>query len=1026
MPVEISPLFRRDILRPRLREFTLPDHAIAASDEVRRWADFFSKPQGLVYKETEILPDWLTDIFQDLLGYTGPATLGRAARHTMSREKLVEVGGKFADAVLGEFHADGFRAVAAVEGKGPLDPLDRPHAGRKMSAVDQAYRYAINLQCDWIVVTSMREVRLYYKGTNQRTYERWLIANLARDEDELKRFVFILSAERVVPATGRSHLYDLLDASTRAGEEVTQAYYAEYAEIRKHVLGTLTAENQDVEPSTVLSATQRLLDRVLFVAFAEDRGLLPPETLAKAFQHRDPYNPRPTWENFKGLFRAIDQGSATLAIPRYNGGLFAPHTTLDERLQVSEAVCQRLKRLGDFNYRSPSDEEATLDDEVPIIDVDILGHIFEQSIEDLEALKAELEGGEVTRQSSRRKREGAFYTPQAITQYLVAQALELVCADRFESLRQEHQSRATGTQRRVLTDPAAYDLTQLNSPQRDALLLFWEAWLGQLARIRVLDPACGSGAFLVEAFDQLHAAYADAVERLADLRQGADWSLFDPDRTILQHNLFGVDLNEEAVEIARLSIWVKTAQRGKVLADLDHNIRVGNSIVTEATTDPRAFNWLEAFPEVFSQGGFDVVVGNPPYVRAELLVPIKTHLEDNYRTYHGQADLYVYFYELGMRLLRPGGRLSYIVTNKWLKTGYGEPLRTFFGEETWLESIVDLGHARGVFPDADVFPAIVLVRKPTADLPPDNVSVSVISRDDVRVDQLASQVHRTAFTMPRQSLAGSAWTLEPPGLMSIFEQMGAVGEPLRDYAGSLPKYGIKTGYNEAFLLTSAQRDAIIAADAASAEFIRPYLRGQDVRRWRAEWAGLWMLVMRSSQTHPWPWRGAGAGAEAILAQVYPAVYSHLKSHEAALRARSDQGAEWWELRSCDYYDLFSKPKIVWKDLSFYSEFAFDEAGTFTNNLCYFIPTDDLWLLAVLNSPLAWSYLWRHATHGKDEVLRLQTIFMETFPVVRPSSELRATTENGVQDLLSIAARRSEATAALLDWLRIERGSPSPG
>jgi hypothetical protein len=226
MPVEVTPLFRRDVLQPRVHEFVVPERAVAARQKLRTWAGFFAKPEGLAYKETELLPDWLTDVFQELLGYTGAATLGAAERHTIKRENLVQVNGKYADAVLGDFSANGFRPVVAVEGKGPLDPLDRPHAGRKVSAVDQAYGYAINLPCDWILVTSMREVRLYYKGANQRTYERWLIADLARDDREFKRFVFLLGAERVVPESGRSHLYELLEASKQAGEKLTQGYYA--------------------------------------------------------------------------------------------------------------------------------------------------------------------------------------------------------------------------------------------------------------------------------------------------------------------------------------------------------------------------------------------------------------------------------------------------------------------------------------------------------------------------------------------------------------------------------------------------------------------------------------------------------------------------------------------------------------------------------------------------------------------------------------------------------------------------------
>lgn len=1027
MPVDISPFFRRDVLRPRVREFVLPERAALAREKLRRWAGFFAKSEGLAYKETELLPDWLTDVFQDVLGYTGPSTLAAAERHTIKREKLVEVGGKFADAVLGDFGADAFRPVVAVEGKGPLDPLDRPHAGRKVSAVDQAYGYAINLPCDWILVTSLRELRLYHKGANQRTYERWLITDLANDDHEFKRLVFVLGAERVVPAVGRCHLYDLLDASERAGEALTQGYYADYARVRRDVLAGLTGANAGVPPTEVLAATQRLLDRVLFIAFAEDRGLLPRDSLAAAFEHRDPYNPRPIWENFRGLFHAIDQGSTSLGIPRYNGGLFAAHAPLDSGLAVPDAVCERFKRLGEYNYRAPSQDSVEPDeDDPPIVDVEILGHIFEQSIEDLEALRAELEGGEATRQTSRRKREGAFYTPQSITRYLVSQALDPVLAERFERLRQEHHGRATGSQPKTLVDPAVYDLSALFAPQREALVRFWEAWLEELARVRVLDPACGSGAFLIEAFDQLHGTYAEAVERLADLRQSGDWSLFDPDRTILQQNLFGVDLNEEAVEIARLSIWVKTAQRGKVLADLDHNIRVGNSVVADTALDARAFDWAASFPEVFAQGGFDVVIGNPPYVRAELLTPIKPYLQEHYHAFHGQADLYVYFYELGMRLLRPGGRLSYIVTNKWLKTGYGEPLRRFFAEHTWMESVVDLGHARGVFPDADVFPAIVLVRKPDDGPAPESAKVSVIPRDDVDLDRIAAQAAATAFTMPRRTLTAAAWTLEPPGLLAIFDKMRAVGVPLREYVGTVPRYGIKTGYNEAFLLSTAQRDALVAADPKSADVIRPYLRGQDVQRWRANWAQLWMIVMRSSQNYDWPWRGTGERAETVFADTYPALYRHFKGHEPRLRRRSDQGTNWWELRSCDYYDSFKQPKVIWKDLSFYSEFAFDREELFTNDLCFFVPTDDLWLVAVLNSPLVWSFLWRTTAHGKDEVLRLKTLYMQELPVARPTDAVREQVTRAVGELLIATEERRDRVGQLHDWLRSEFGVEKPG
>ena len=283
------------------------------------------------------------------------ATRGRWTTRTATlspARKYVEVDGKFADAVLGELSPRHGRFIVAVEGKGPKDPLDRPFAGRKMSAVDQGYRYAINLPCDWIIVTSMRQTRLYHKGSDQYTYERFDTDALAKDEAQLRRFVFLLGPKRVVPATGPCHLYELLNASEKVGRELTKEFYVRYADMREDAFDHLCRANPTVGPHEVLASTQKLLDRILFCAFCEDRGLLPPETIQKAYAHNDPYNPRPIWENFRGLFRAINIGNTALNIPAYNGGLFADDPDLD-RLAVPDEVCRYFQDLATYDYRPP-------------------------------------------------------------------------------------------------------------------------------------------------------------------------------------------------------------------------------------------------------------------------------------------------------------------------------------------------------------------------------------------------------------------------------------------------------------------------------------------------------------------------------------------------------------------------------------------------------------------------------------------------------------------------------------------------
>jgi hypothetical protein len=372
---------------------------------------------------------------------------------------------------------------------------------------------------------SRKASRSPISAAHQQAYERFETVRLAADEALLKRFVFLLGAERVVPAHRECHLYELLRASETVGRALTNQFYALYADIRQRVLSRLCRENSTIAPPEILRCTQKLLDRVLFCAFCEDRGLLPAESLKRAFEHRDPYNPHPLWHNFRGLFRAIGEGNAGLNIPAYNSGLFALDPALDA-LQVPDEVCAHFKDLGDYDYR-PARELADTAESTAIrsaIDVDIFGHIFEQSIPDLERLRQSLssagfqpavsptssrqgvggraacgletrdtagwktalqvEAGKVGR---RRKQEGAVYTPAFITRYLIEQALGGVLKDRFETLRRQHETEAAGTARKALADPNAYDLAALNDPQRRALIRFWEAWQEELKRLRILD-----------------------------------------------------------------------------------------------------------------------------------------------------------------------------------------------------------------------------------------------------------------------------------------------------------------------------------------------------------------------------------------------------------------------------------------------------------------------------------------------------------------------------------------------------------
>ena len=1028
MPVESKPLFRPDVLSTHLRSFQLPELPEGVRQELSQWGELVESGRIDKFKETELRPEFFQLFFHRILGYRGPSDGGQ--HWTISQEKHVEVEGEFADAVLGDFH-DGAspRFVVAVEAKGPKDPLDRPYGGRRLSAVDQGYRYAINLPCEWIVATSLREIRLYGKSTDQHTYESIDTEQLAHDDAALKRFVYLLGAPRVVHASGEGHLAALRAESEKVGRELTHAFYGRYSEMRRGMFASLSRDNPSLPREKLLAYTQRILDRVLFCAFAEDRGLLPTDSLLKAFEHNDPYHPRPTWENFRGLFTAVDRGNAALGIHAYNGGLFSDHDPEFEVLKVSDEVCAYFRDLGGYDYRLPAQAATDFSTGHALIDVDILGHIFEQSISDLEKMRGDpgiLAAEPATKADGakgRRKTEGVFYTPAFITRTIVEQALGGVLTDRYDDLRQRREAAEKGTARTALADPSVYDVAKIKGPAKAALVEFWETWQDELTRVRVVDPACGSGAFLIEAFDQLHTLYAASNDRLRELRGRP--GLFDLDKRILENNLYGVDLNAEAVEICRLSLWIKTAQRGKALTALDDTIRAGNSIIADPTVHPQAFDWKAAFPRIFKEGGFDVVVGNPPYVRQELISPIKPYLQEHYAAYHGMADLYVYFYELGLRLLKPGGRLSFIVTNKWMKTAYGEPLRKLLAEASWVESVVDFGHAKQIFEDADVFPSILVARKPTAAPKPTSARLCTIPREQLRIDDLSRQITDESTALPLAQLTSAAWQLEPGGVTGLMERIKARGIPLTEYAGTVPFAGIKTGLNEAFVVSSTVRDALIAEQPSCDHLIKPCMRGQDLDRWAPGWDGQWMIKIPSSENQNWPWSAAGEDAEQLFRETYPAIHAHFEPFRQRLMKRGDKGRYWWELRSCAYWDVFSRPKFFYSDITWTASWSFVKTEALANNTVYLFPTDDLWIIAVLNSAAAWWYSWRTAQHGKDEALRFFTDFVSDFPIPRPTDEQRSRAVQLVEALVASKATQHDTSATLLDWLRVEHGIEKP-
>lgn len=1013
------PLFHPRLVRDRARNL---DRSLFRKHEktVGVWLEHLRSGALDEANEVQLHGGFLERIFGDVLGYSTWA-LAKDGAWELAAEKRVLSGGS-ADGALGFFSTvkGQSKVVAPIELKGASVFLE--HAkGNSRTPIQQGWDYANNTpESRWIIVSNYRETRLYAKSRGQASYELFRLEDLGNEEGFL-RFVALLGRDAMLggPSVDRSPLAEMLLASERTEREITERLYAKYREVRARVFAELLRRHSNLPSDELLGYAQTILDRVLFLAFAEDRRLIPLHTIARAYEHRDLYHPRPIWQNFVAVFRSVDEGNPALDIPLYNGGLFRRIPEIEE-LDVSDETCGAFKELGEYDFAED-------------VSVEVLGHIFEQSITDLEQLRREAATATASASTptipstgtqkapSKRKVEGIFYTPPFITHFLVRQTVGQAIAEAWE---------------RAGVDRATRKKDRLEA---------WEGYQSQLRRIRILDPACGSGAFLIAAFDVLAQQFDRANRVLAELRgQQHQTSLFDLTKTVLNENLFGVDKSAESVEITKLSMWLKTAERGKKLTFLDRNIRHGNSVVSDPTIDDWAFDWkagrvarafMESEPPLGEDAdaidarwreGFDVVIGNPPYVRQELLSSYKEHWKREFRSYDGMADLFVYFFERGIQQLKIGGRLGFIVSNKWLRGGYAEKLRALFAKECTVETLVDFGHAP-IFPDADAFPCIITLRKLTP-RPTHAVQVTQYPREELGKELLASYVEGHQFPLPQSTLNDQGWTLEPPGVQALLDKLRHNGIPLGQYAKIKPYYGIKTGCNEAFLLDHATKEQLCQKDPNSAEVLKRYLRGQDIARWSPEWASLWLILLKSSGDRVWPWSKLPdeVSAERVFAESFPALYGHLKPLEAKLRQRTDKGRFWWELRSCAYYDCFEQTKVVYQEIQFHPAYSLDRAGFFLNNKGFLLPCDDAWLVAVLNSPAMWWHNWRYLVHLKDEALTPAADKIVHVPIPSPDDSTRAAVTESVEQILELTRTIHGSRSATLDVLRMEYDVETPG
>ena len=645
-------------------------------------------------KEEQYQGEFLIDLFVNVLGYTKNPT----PDFNLTTEYKNVKDSKKADGAI--IFNDVVKAVIELKGTETTD----------LAKVEtQAFGYKNNQpKCKYVITSNFEKIRFYIDNATEHI-EFNLFTLQEKDFGLLYLCLAKENVEKDIPQKIKN------ESLSKEGE-ITKQLYKDYSLFKRELHQNLVALNPQFDALTLFKKSQKLLDRFLFLFFAEDRSLLPPNSVRlvlsdwKELQERDV--DISLYERFKKYFGYLNNGfkGKRYDVYPYNGGLFKPDEVLDAITIEDTLLYNHTLKLSEYDFASE-------------VDVNILGHIFENSLTEIEEVEAELTGQQTEKTKSKRKKDGVFYTPKYITKYIVENTVGKLCEEKKAEF--------------DITDEN-YQPAKQRSRKRIENLQAYRDWL---LGITICDPACGSGAFLNQALEFLIAEHRYIDELSAKYNKDA-LLLSDVENSILENNLFGVDINEESVEIAKLSLWLRTAQKNRKLNDLSHNIKCGNSLIDdEEFAGTKAFKWSEEFKTVFADGGFDVVIGNPPYVNLESIQETsKAIAKSDYVTYNKRGDLYCVFVEKGFQLLKQNGFISFIMPNKWLQAGYGSDLRAYLLKKNLIE-LIDFGDFQ-IFEGATTYPCIFTAEN---SLPTSTFSVSVL--ESAKELDFVSNVSEVAKTL---------------------------------------------------------------------------------------------------------------------------------------------------------------------------------------------------------------------------------------------------------------------------------------
>ena len=887
------------------------------------------------YLEAQVRIDFINPFFKAL----GWDIENKAHKPPHERDVIVELSPETTGRPDYNFRINGTTKLF-VEAKAPSVALDN------INHILQAKSYAWSTkEVYFVILTDFEELKLFDASLkpNPRFPDEGLIFNFKYTDylDNIER-LWELSRERVEQGS----LELLLPKDTKSKRlriPPDKSFLEDLTVWRTELAKDIHKRNPEFDVKLLNDVVQRLLDRIVFIRIAEDRKIRPDRELWEIVaQWKEEGKRKPIMSHLKDLFKEVNDD--------LNGDIFKPHAceTADVDSSLLAEIIESLY-FPQSRYRFDA------------IGVELLGSIYERYLGS--TIRVTPQRVKVEEKPEVRKAGGVYYTPKYIVDYIVKNTVGRVIEGK--------------------------------TPR-------------QIEKIKILDPACGSGSFLLGAYQYLidyHLKYyREHPKEAQTLHLFPYWKISPEELSlpihekakILRNNIFGVDIDPQAVEITMMSLYLKAleGERGllpkkqHLLPSLGNNIKCGNSLIgydifdnapqptiCNAPSNPplkirggrgsydskgtvpvaglsdedksriNPFEWnskTTGFGDITESGGFDVVIGNPPYVRQEMLGGFKEYFQNHYEVYHGTADLYTYFIERAVNLLKQGGFFSYIVANKWMRANYGESLRRWLKEQR-IEEIIDFGDLP-VFEGATTYPCIIRIGKGSS-LP----KFSAAQVKTLKFTSLADYTKAHSFKISKSSLLDKGWSLVDESVQKLLSKLKRAGKPLGEYVNGKIYRGVLTGLNEAFVIDRETKNRIIAEDPKSAEIIKPFLLGRDIKHYELPQSKRYLIFTR---------RG-------IDIKKYPAIQKHLSNFKDNLmpkpkdwkgdnwKGRKPGSYKWYEIQDAvDYYAEFEKPKIIVPAIVKSASYAFDTDSFYSNDKTSIIAISDLYLLGILNSKVS--------------------------------------------------------------------------